>query len=170
MLGLDEGATPAAAKARYRELLRAHHPDVAGHPSTATAATLTGAWRVLRESAAVDDTDDTDDDVEASGDTIVVPVPADEAFRVLLDAASSLGEVTYVDAGAGLLETVVTLPSGAASLVVTLQGRAATGTTEAFCTLATIGAGPDPDAAPVVADLADLVRASLRSAGHRPNE
>jgi hypothetical protein len=42
-----------------------------------------------------------------------------------------------------------------ASLVVTVQGRAATGTTEAFCTLEALGNGDPPDVAIVVEALAD---------------
>jgi hypothetical protein len=156
VLGLAEGTSPTAVRDRYLELLRRHHPDLAGAASTATAATITEAYRVVRTTLpAPPDAVEPAVTVMADGDTLVVGLPADEAFLALLDVAASIGDVTYVDPEGGLIETLVTFTTGsAASLVMSLQGRAATGTTDAFCTLARRGRGDVPDVVPVVAERA----------------
>ena len=164
MLGVQPGAASGDVRAAYLRLLRAHHPDVAGAASTATAAHIIDAYRTL---ARVDDEEDAGDAGETgdAGDTLVVDLPPDEAFLALVDAAGTVGVVTYVDADAGLFEAIVE-PAGdgdddgggsrggpTCSLVVTLQGRA-TGVTEAFCTLVALGAGVAPPVRPYVARLA----------------
>ena len=170
-LGLDDGASPEEARARYLALLREHHPDVsaAGTRSTRAAAAITEAWRVLRAAfadAAAGETGEPDGtEAVAVNDTLVIALPPDEAFAVLLDAASDVGSVSYVDRQSGLLEAIVTSDGPAHSLVITVQGRAATGATEAFCTLTPLGVDPPEEVRvePVVDRLAEIIRRRLMS-------
>jgi hypothetical protein len=152
-LGLAPGASPDEARRAFRQLVRRHHPDVAGGDGTITRA-LTEAYRALAEAAEPAEPTGPHPVLAVGDDTLEIGLPADEAFLRLVDAGALLGDVTYVDAEAGLLEIVVRFDDGrTASLVVTLQGRA-TGTTEAFCTLEPLGGGPAPPIAAVVQELA----------------
>ena len=149
-LGVDGGAPPDEVRSAFRRLLLRHHPDLAGGDG-ATTRTLTEAYRTLLRAEPTPEPPDAGIVTARTDDTLTLAVPPDEAFLRLLDAASRFGEVTYVDAEAGLLEVVVTFDDGrTASLVVTLQGRAATGTTDAFCTLEPLGREPAPPVSVVV--------------------
>ena len=148
-LGIDLDAPAVEVRSAFRRLLRRHHPDIAGGDGTA-ARRLTEAYRVLRQPP---------ERVPAAtaDDTLVLALPPDEAFDALLDAGAAIGDVTYVDAEAGLLEVLVTFDDGRrASALVTLQGRA-TGTTDAFVTLEGLGNDPAPAPAIVLAALVDAL-------------
>ncbi|HZB71652.1 MAG TPA: J domain-containing protein [Acidimicrobiales bacterium] len=167
VLGVAAGATAADERSAFRRRLRATHPDVAGPRADAgiAVARLTRALAVLRSArtggappprpapppggaaapAAPAPT------AEPAGDSLLLDVPADEAFLVLLEAAHAVGEVTYVDARLGLVEAVLADGGHACQLLITLQGRATH--TEAFCTLEPLGTTPCPPTETVVADL-----------------
>lgn len=161
VLGVAEGATEADERSAFRRRLRDTHPDVAGPRADAgvAVARLTRALAVLRAAragglAAPPPTPPPPPGPEAEhrGDSLVLDVPADEAFVALLEAAHAVGEVTYVDARLGLLEAVLADDGGhACQLLITLQGRA-TGT-EAFCTLEPLGTTPCPPTEDVVSGL-----------------
>jgi hypothetical protein len=100
--------------------------------------------------------------VTAIGDTIALALPRREAFFALLEAGHGLGEVAYVDPAAGLLETVVVFEDfPVCSVVITLEGPLANGTTEACCTVEALTGGRPPPAAGVAALIADRLRALL---------
>ncbi len=105
----------------------------------------------------------TSEQVEADrvdGDTIAIAAPAPEAFALLLDAASAVGSVGYVDRRLGILEVLVRFEGGpTCSVLVTLQGRAFG--TDAFCTMDSIEAAPAPPLRPVV----DALVAALTDPG-----
>jgi hypothetical protein len=178
VLGVAAGATAADERSAFRRRLRATHPDVAGPRADAgiAVARLTRALAVLRSArtggaapagappaagspaprsapapgpatapAAPAPT------AEPAGDSLLLDVPADEAFLALLEAAHAVGEVTYVDARLGLVEAVLADGMHACQLLITLQGRATH--TEAFCTLEPLGTAPCPPTEAVVADL-----------------
>lgn len=148
-LGVDLDAPAVEVRSAFRRLLRRDHPDIAGGDGAA-ARRLTEAYRLLRESPEPVP-------ATAADDTLVLALPSDEAFDALLDAGAAIGDVTYVDAEAGLLEVLVTFDDGRrASALVTLQGRA-TGVTEAFVTLEGLGTDPVPAPAIVLAALADAL-------------
>lgn len=133
VLGVEAGTPWAEVKRAFRRRLRAVHPDVAGNDATGRTARLIEAYEALRAAPGLAPFS------VVGNDTIAFDGPAEDVFFRLLEAAHHIGEVTYVDADAGLLETVVQLEGGpTASLVVTLQGRG-NGATEAFCTLEPIG-------------------------------
>ena len=178
VLGVAAGATAADERSAFRRRLRATHPDVAGPRADAgiAVARLTRALAVLRSArtggaapagpapgggtppprpapppgpaAAPANPAPT---AEPAGDSLLLDVPADEAFLVLLEAAHAVGEVTYVDARLGLVEAVLADGGHACQLLITLQGRATH--TEAFCTLEPLGTTPCPPTEAVVADL-----------------
>lgn len=186
-LGLQPGESAAAARTRYRNLLRASHPDVASGISRteATEATveLTRAFRIVRDSLAESGTGTIpapppppaptaeapcrhrtapldDISVEVDGDTITITAPPPEAFALLLDAGARLGGIGYVDRALGLLEIIVRFEGGpSCSVLITLQGRAFG--TDAFITMESIEADPTPSIQPVI----DALQAELRRRG-----
>ncbi|HEX5367685.1 MAG TPA: J domain-containing protein [Acidimicrobiales bacterium] len=131
-------------RAAYRRAIRTAHPDLHGG-TTAAAVRLNEAYGVLRR-AWRDGTPSgpgapgppvaPPPPVEvamAAGDALLLGVPADEAFAVLLEAAHRIGNVSYVDRSCAIFEVVVDQDGEACSLLVTLQGRAHG--TEALLTL-----------------------------------
>lgn len=79
-------------------------------------------------------------------DSISVSAPAEEALMLLIDAAHDLGEISYLDRTAGLLEVIVEfVEAPTSSVLFSLQGRA-DGTTEVFCTVEALSGGDSPPA------------------------
>jgi hypothetical protein len=77
-------------------------------------------------------------------ETIGIAAPANEVVPMLIEAAHQLGDITYLDPGAGLLEVVVEfIGAPTSSVVLSLQGRA-TGVTEVFCTVEPLSGGEAP--------------------------
>lgn len=92
------------------------------------------------------------------GDTLGLGAPADEVFRLLIDAAHDIGEVTYLDRSVPILEVLCSfVGEPATSLVLTVQGRATF--TEVFCTVESIEARPAPPTDAVVDVLQDAILA-----------
>ena len=86
--------------------------------------------------------------------------PADEVFVLLTEVADEIGDITYIDPDAGLLEVLVTpVGSGPWSVVLSLQGRA--DRVEAFCTVEALD-GSEAHSGPVVSLLLDSLRRRLR--------
>jgi molecular chaperone DnaJ len=52
ILGVSRSETPSAIRARYRDLARRFHPDVAGPQSTSTFQEITEAYEILADPAA----------------------------------------------------------------------------------------------------------------------
>lgn len=175
ILGVASGAAWDTVRVAYREQIRSHHPDHAGAASSARAARIIEAYRVLDRARRQSDEPAGDDDLSwrlfgvhrrpgpdgpapavfrVEGDTLLVAAPAEETFRWLLDAAHDIGDVTYVDGSVPIMEVLCRFEGEpATSLLVTLQGRAVG--TEAFCTVESIEARPAPPAEAVV-DLLEL--------------
>jgi hypothetical protein len=81
---------------------------------------------------------------------------------LLLDTAHSLGEISYLDRTAGLVEVIVEfVEAPTSSVLLSLQGRA-TGVTDVFCTVEPLSGGEAPPADAVtrlvLATLLDLDR------------
>ncbi|MBI2709575.1 MAG: J domain-containing protein [Actinobacteria bacterium] len=182
VLGVAGDAPPEDVRAAYRRLIRRHHPDTAGPGDAPTATTdaslVIEAWGVLRaapggpaepspapagpgaEPVAEGPAATAAASVWVEGDTVLLPFAREEAFLLLLDCASDLGEVTYLDPDLGLVESVVTfVGTGACSLVVSFQGRA--DHIDAFCTVEALDGGPAPRADAVADLLARTARARL---------
>jgi len=93
-------------------------------------------------------------------DSIAIHAPAEETLMLLVDAAHALGEISYLDRTAGLLEVIVEfVEAPTSSLLFSLQGRS-DATTEVFCTVEPLSGG---DAPPVDA-VTRLVVRTLRDA------
>ena len=165
VLGLTDEAPADEIRARYLDLVRKNHPDVARDGGAADVAAITEAYRVVitsppeparpapRRHIAV----------TSDGDSLSVAMPGYETFRAVAEAATKIGSIAYIDADAALLEAVITLTSGVTcSLVMTLQGRA-TGVTDVFCTVEPLGNGEAPPVAVLVAELAGVLHDLLNS-------
>ena len=141
----------------YRTRIRAAHPDTHGVAATPRAIQLNEAYAVLSRAKRAGDPSVAHPTrparpsgpaaprppappgppavgVSVEGtDTVLLAVPPDEAFALLLDAGHRVGDVSYVDRSCAIFEVVVRQDDETCSLVVTLQGRAHG--TEAFLTL-----------------------------------
>lgn len=90
--------------------------------------------------------------------SISVAAPADETMAFLLDAAHDLGEISYLDPTAGLVEVVVEfVEAPTSSVLFSLQGRG-DGTTEVFCTVEPLSGGTAPPADAVTRLVAETLR------------
>ncbi len=181
VLGVAPGTPMDEARSRYRRQVRSAHPDVAGRGHRGAAhdrtALLTEAWAVVQAAGSTTIAPPPPPPPAApphdpprwppgaegrppgvgavASDTIGVAAPPDEAFVVLHDAASRVGEISYVDRNLGIVEAIVRFEGGpSCSLLITLQGRA--WGTEAFCTLESIEADPTP---PITAVMEALLEA-----------
>ena len=177
LLGVASGDDQTVVRARYRDLMRQHHPDVADaarkDDSTGLNASLvTEAYAVIT-SALASAPDGCIPSVGAvsevasaertprvhsahDGDTIFIEVPPDEAYQRLLDAAAQLGGIGHVDRNLGLLEVIVRFEGGpSCSVLMTLQGRAHR--TDVFIEMESIEAAPTPPIAPVLDALVELL-------------
>lgn len=96
------------------------------------------------------------DDVLRRGASLFVVAAPGEVYRRLVDIAHLIGEVTYVDPDARLLDTIVITDDGAAcSLLASLQNRG-TGTEVSF-SIEPLGGAPRPPVVPLVMVIADLL-------------
>lgn len=161
VLGVPADADSAAVRRAFRQRLRETHPDLNGAAdATERTVRLTTAYRLLVDSPPLDHTPPPQpeaeqpegQEIEADGvevmlvdaATIGLAVPATEALPMLIEAAHQLGDITYLDPGAGLLEVVVEFVGApTSSVVLSLQGRA-TGVTEVFCTVEPLSGGEAP--------------------------
>lgn len=192
LLGVAEGADAPTLRAAYRQLLRRTHPDVSDRgDATARTVELTAAYQLLAslepepEPPAVPSDGAQPDrpgprrgspdqepvrrprriEVALLADqTIGIAAPPDEALLLLIEAAHDLGEVSYLDPAAGLLEVVVEfLEAPTSSILLSLQGRA-TGITEVFCTVEPLSGGEAPPADAVARLVVDTLIAAFEDA------
>jgi len=169
LLGLTDPFDAGQLRLAYRAAARSLHPDRPGAPPDATermvavnlAHALLGgthdapagpapAAAPPRPVPAVDRIG-----VELGEDgTLLVDAPAEETFERLLEAVEAIGDPTYVDTDAGLLQIIVGHDDATFSyLTFSLQGRA-TGT-EVFTTVERLDGGPPEDPWPLLDLLAD---------------
>lgn len=173
ILGLSADAGSEEARATFRRLLHEAHPDRNDSRDAADRTrAIVLAYRTLSVADITLPVVVPDDSGRAAGphdraaaeadpvtlldaDTIGLACPSDEAFAVLLEVAHRIGDVTYLDRDAELLEALLrTMDGTTISMVISLQGRA-TGVTEAFVTLEPIDRVRGP--LPAVAEVAALV-------------
>jgi hypothetical protein len=180
LLGVPRDASVRQVRAAYRQRIRERHPDRAGPGATLDAARIIEAYRTLSDPRPVTTPSapapaspaapappapvasrPTDGRVTlVDDDTVAFSFPADEVFVLLVEVADEIGDVTYVDPDAGLLEVLVTpVGSGPWSVVLSLQGRS--DQVEAFCTVEALD-GSEARPAAVVNLLLDSLRRRLR--------
>jgi hypothetical protein len=179
VLGVPAGVTDDELRAAYHRQLHDNHPDVARAGETdAGDATrrIIEAYRLLQalppplraappvrrsgpQRIVIHRQVRRGTVVRTEGDTIVVGLPGAETFNALLEVGHTLGEVAYVDADVGLLETVVAFKDGpVCSVVFSLQGRS-NGSTEALVTVEALGGEQEPPTRLVAVLVADRLRA-----------
>ena len=163
VLGVEPGIDVTVLRATYRRLLHDHHPDHAADRAcddedlTGRTARIIEAYATLRTQPPTAAAEPSFEIAVVADDTVALDLPAEEVFMVLLDTAHEIGDVTYVDVDAGLLEAIVHFEgTPVCSLVMSLQGRA--DRIEAWCTIESLDANEPPPVADVVRLLADLVR------------
>lgn len=184
LLGVAPGADRTSIQAAFRKRLLLTHPDVSDQrDATERTVRLTAAYRLLTAAAEVAEVADlaaTPSPAPSSApppagartpeerpipvavalvdaETIGFAAPADETLFLLLDAANRLGEISYLDRSAGLLEVVIEfLDAPTSSVVLTLQGRAS-GVTEVTCSVEPLSGGAAPPADAVTRLLLDTL-------------
>lgn len=164
------GATGAAAElnAAYHVLSRANRSgdlDMSS-TSTTTASPVPGDEDQMQRRPTGEHLDvETATDIRRIGDdTLVLSSPPGESFRRLIEAAHGLGEISYIDRSAAILEAVVRLDDDtSASLVISLQRRAHDGSCEAFVTLEALSRAESLDVSGVLTQLAQLIPPALEN-------
>jgi hypothetical protein len=171
LLGVRGDEPARQLRAAYRRRIRERHPDRAGEAATSEAARIIEAYRTLLAAAGAPSPVPASTPPPAPAppdaglvtlvddETVGFAFPADEVFVLLAEAADEIGDVTYLDPDAGLLEVLVTpAEGGPVSVVLTLQGRAER--VEAFCTVESLD-GSAVASGPVVSVLLDALRRRL---------
>ncbi|MEX0767330.1 MAG: J domain-containing protein [Microthrixaceae bacterium] len=153
LLGVTSESSPGQIRAHYRQLLLRNHPDHSSQDEAALLTmALTNAYQLLNsrtptppplpkleqpsqvEICLLDDF------------TLQVKAPASETLMLLIDMAHDLGEISYLDPAAGLLEIVIEfVEEPTSSVLLTMQGRSS-GVTEVFCSVEPLSGGISPPA------------------------
>lgn len=146
----------------YLAAVRREHPDVNAAPGAGSrTAALTEAYTVVRAAievgfAASHSTEPPPAPSppqpvaivelrQIADDTIEVDAPIDHTYGLLVQAAHRAGDVTFLDRSAALLQILVQfVDEPPCQVVFDLQGRAAKGTTEIFCTIESLEDRPPP--------------------------
>jgi len=121
--------------------------DAGDAPAPGARSTQTGPPRSAQsDETPSQDEPDRDPILVALDDanTIAVGAPPGETLMLIIDAAHHLGEITYLDPSAGLVEVVVEfIEAPTSSILMTLQGRA-TGVTDVFVAVEPLSGGESP--------------------------
>lgn len=184
LLGVTADDDWATVRDAYRTLVRRSHPDLVGDGGIDRTVQVNAAYRSLaiarrqgrlhddnnddatssetapsRTPPRVPDVDVIADDVRMIGsDTIVLSSPPAEAFRRLVEAVHTLGDISYIDRGSAIFEAVLSLEDGHhASFVVSLQWRAHDASCEAFCTLEALDRAEHLDVSGVIEQLLPMI-------------
>ncbi|KLR60152.1 DnaJ-like protein [Actinobacteria bacterium IMCC26207] len=167
LLGVEAACSETEIRAAYRMLLLRTHPDINSKAdATERTMALTSAYLLLT-SLAVDPAparaqqeepaaeqgrrraQKKEEEIEILllGDlTISVAAPASETLMLLIDMAHELGEISYLDPSAGLLEIVIEfVEEPTSSVLLSMQGRG-NATTEVFCSVEPLSGGISPPA------------------------
>ncbi len=167
LLGVEAACSEAEIRAAYRMLLLRTHPDINSKAdATERTMALTSAYLLLTSlvvdpaPAAAQQEEPTapqgrrraqkkgeEIEILLLGDlTISVAAPASETLMLLIDMAHELGEISYLDPSAGLLEIVIEfVEEPTSSVLLSMQGRG-NATTEVFCSVEPLSGGISPPA------------------------
>ena len=171
-LGLDAGAQADDINRAYRALIRLAHPDAGG--STAVAARITEAYHWLQRAGPAPPPPSppapppptvrpSGHVVELSDDSLVLLLPPGDVFARLVEAGHELGEVSYIDRDAGMVQVTFTADNGVVcQLAATVMTGPPSGTgqpdTRVEFTLDPLANGAAPPIGRVVAHLVRLIR------------
>lgn len=186
ILGVRATDDWTAVRNNYRRLIGEAHPDRPGNEGSDRAIELNAAYRELsiakregrlhefrvvpptrtpptapqtpgtRRQASIVDVDLGVRIVDDS--TLVFDSLPNETFLRLVEAVNAIGDISYIDRSAALLEVMVRLRDNTpASLVFSLQWRAHNATCEAFATLEAIDRAERLDVGGVLEQLLDFI-------------
>ena len=173
-LGLDSGARADDINRAYRALIRLAHPDAGG--STAVAARITEAYHWLQRAGPVPSQPSptapppstarpSPHVAELSDDSLVLLLPPGDVFARLVEAGHELGEVSYIDHDAGMVQVTFTADNGVVcQLATTVITGPSSGTgqpdTRVEFTLDPLASGEAPPIGRVVARFVRLMRSA----------
>ena len=164
-LGLDAGARDDDINRAYRALIRRAHPDVGG--STTVAARITEAYHWLKRAGAqparsskpAPPPKPQPPATENADDSTTLLVPPGDVFIRLVEAGHQLGEVSYIDRDAGMVQVTFTADNGVVcQLAVTIVSSApSSGDVRVEFTLDPLASGEAPPIERVVNRMARLI-------------
>lgn len=164
-LGLEKGARPDDINRAYRALIRQAHPDAGG--STAVAARITEAYHWLQRAGAQPPPPPKPPQPDppapiTTDDNMTLLLPPGDVFLRLVEAGHQLGEVSYVDRDAGIVQVTFTADNGVvcqlAATVVSGGTAASRGDARVEFTLDPLASGKPPPISQVVDRLAGIFR------------
>ncbi len=170
-LGLEKGAQADDVNRAYRALIRQAHPDAGG--STAVAARITEAYHWLQRAGVEPPQVPTppppsqpDPPATAKADdSYALRLPPGDIFARLVEAGHQLGEVSYIDRDAGIVQVTFTAHNGVvcqlAATVVSMPSRASRGEARVEFTLDPLASGEAPPIDQVVDRFARLFRRAI---------
>lgn len=122
-LGLRHDANKDQITAAYRKLIRKVHPDVGG--DTAAAARITEAYAWLQRSAPRSAQAAKGAEPAPSEERLVLLLPPGDVFARLCELGQRLGELSYLDPQAGIMQVTFTaLNSAPCQLMATVVAGA----------------------------------------------
>lgn len=187
ILGLGpEAHTDVEVRAAFLRAIRSTHPDLHQRTSATEESTrVVQAYAVLNSAIAeppIEPAVETPPDPQRptfdphpsvdialiADDTIEVGAPTDEVFGLLLEVGHRCGEITFLDRSGAVMQILVGfVDQPICQLIVDLQGRAARGTTEIFCTIESLDDREPPDIELVARFLAEQM-GELVTISHPP--
>ena len=163
-LGLEKGAQAADINRAYRALIRQAHPDAGG--STAVAARITEAYHWLQRASAeppkapkpTPPPHPAPPVTDKADDSVTLLLPPGDVFARLVEAGHQLGEVSYIDRDAGIMQVTFTADNGVVcQLAVTVITGPGQSEARVEFTLDPLASGEAPPIGRVVAHLARLI-------------
>ena len=163
-LGLDAGARADDINRAYRTLIRQAHPDAGGN--TAVAARITEAYHWLQRAGTQPPPPpkpprSTPPPPVTIDDSMTLLLPPGDVFARLVEAGHQLGEVSYIDRDAGIVQVTFTADNGVvcqlAATVVSGDSNTARGDARVEFTLDPLASGKAPPIERVVNRLARLI-------------
>ncbi|MXW57485.1 MAG: J domain-containing protein [Acidimicrobiia bacterium] len=166
-LGLEKGARADDINRAYRALIRQAHPDAGG--STAVAARITEAYHWLQRAGTQSPPPPRPPQPDqpspvTTDDSMTLLLPPGDVFIRLVEAGHQLGEVSYVDRDAGIVQVTFTADNGVvcqlAATVVTGGSATSRGDARVEFTLDPLASGLAPPIESVVNRLARMMVSS----------
>ncbi|MXW60887.1 MAG: J domain-containing protein [Acidimicrobiaceae bacterium] len=152
VLGLDRHAQREDISRAYRRLIRKAHPDVGG--DNAAAARITEAYAWLQQAPSVGSPSPAPPATNPSDEKLVLLLPPGDVFARLCELGHQLGELSYLDPDAGIMQVTFTaLNSVPCQLVATVIPSDHPRESQVEFTLEPLANGQPPPIATVVAQM-----------------
>lgn len=163
-LGLETGARADDINRAYRALIRQAHPDAGG--STAVAARITEAYHWLQRagtqpaqsSKPAPPPKPRPPATDGADDSMTLLLPPGDVFIRLVEAGHQLGEVSYIDRDAGIVQVTFTADNGVVCQLAATITSGSPGDARVEFTLDPLASGQAPPIGRVVAHLVRLIR------------